>query len=76
MLAASEMELSFSAYQERQLHEISPAGVSARAAKLPAGDYQELLEAVRSYDQKLQLVLTAAIRSYDQKLQMVLTAAQ
>ena len=34
MLAASEMELSFSAYQERQLHEISPAGVSARAAKL------------------------------------------
>ena len=34
MLAASEMELSFSAYQERQLHEISPAGVSARATKL------------------------------------------
>ena len=40
MLAASDMELSFAAYQERQLHEISPAGVTARAAKLrPAGQF-------------------------------------
>ena len=40
MLAATDMELSFAAYQERQLHEISPAGLAARAAKLrPAGQF-------------------------------------
>ena len=38
MLAATDMELSFAAYQERQLHEISPAGVAARAAKLRPAD--------------------------------------
>ena len=31
MIASTEMELSFTAYQERQLHEISPAGIAARA---------------------------------------------
>ena len=41
MLADTEMELSFAAYQERQLLEISPAGVAARAAKLrPAGQFR------------------------------------
>jgi len=36
-----DQELSFSAYQDRQGHEISPAGVSARAAKLrPAGQFR------------------------------------
>ena len=41
MLAATDMELSFAAYQERQLHEISPAGVAARAAKLrPAEQFR------------------------------------
>lgn len=40
MLASTEMELSFAAYQERQLHEISPAGLAARAGKLaPAGRF-------------------------------------
>lgn len=40
MLASTEMELSFAAYQERQLHEISPAGLAARAEKLaPAGQF-------------------------------------
>jgi hypothetical protein len=32
----SPQELSFDAYQERQLHEITPAGLTARAAKLHA----------------------------------------
>lgn len=41
MLASTAMELSFAAYQERQLHEISPAGVAARAAKLrPAEQFR------------------------------------
>jgi hypothetical protein len=41
MLAATDMELSVAAYQERQLHEISPAGVAARAAKLrPAEQFR------------------------------------
>ena len=41
MLADTEMELSFAAYQERQLLEISPAGVAARAAKLrPAEQFR------------------------------------
>jgi hypothetical protein len=40
MLATTDSELSFAAYQERQLHEISPAGIAARAAKLrPAGQF-------------------------------------
>ena len=41
MIASTEMELSFAAYQERQLHEISPAGLAARAGKLaPAGQFR------------------------------------
>jgi len=41
MLAANDMELTFAAYQARQLHEISPAGVAARAAKLrPAEQFR------------------------------------
>jgi hypothetical protein len=38
MLAATDRELSFAAYQERQLHEISPTGVAARAAQLRPAD--------------------------------------
>ncbi len=38
MLAGTDMELSFAAYQERQLLEISPAGVASRAAKLRPAD--------------------------------------
>ena len=41
MLATTEMELSFAAYQERQLHEISAAGLTARAQKLSrAGQFR------------------------------------
>ncbi len=36
MPTTSPEELSFDAYQERQLHEITPAGLAARAAKLRA----------------------------------------
>lgn len=40
MLASTEMELTYAAYQERQLHEISPAGLAARAGKVgPAGQF-------------------------------------
>lgn len=41
MLSIIEMELPFAVYQERQLREISPAGLSARAGKLaPAEQFR------------------------------------
>lgn len=41
MLSITEMELPFAVYQERQLREISPAGLAARAAKLaPAEQFR------------------------------------
>lgn len=38
MLAATDMELSFAAYQGRQCYEVSPEGLRARAGKLMPGD--------------------------------------
>lgn len=37
MLASTEIELSYAAYQERQLHEVSPEGLRARAERLAPG---------------------------------------
>ncbi len=37
MLASTETELTFHAYQLRQLHEVSPEGLRARAARLEPG---------------------------------------
>ena len=37
MLTFTDMELSFTAYQERQFHEISPAGIAARAQAIHPG---------------------------------------
>ncbi len=38
MLATTEVELTYAAYQARQFHEVSPTGLRARAGRLVPGD--------------------------------------